>query len=231
MLNSFMLRRSELAETLRAARQALTIRNMKESLGFVNPNEAEFQVKAKICAVDAFMEGIEGHLSQDKDSRAASLLTAQRLYEKAMKHIDSIGIERIDEVRKGEFIKFIDRHRSIVSAQLRDMDEKRVKEILADMEENGNNHNGHTNKIPRHFLRAQIRKKRIEAYKYAVLGVGAYTLAAAGFMAGAHFEHASDAFVAFGGGMLAGGTSVFLKSRAQFGHIKVLERVFEERYG
>lgn len=86
-----LLRRSELTDAAKETLQFLSVRNVMRSLGFIKTEEAKSQIAAKVCAVDAFMEGIEAHLSNDSDSKMENLLVANSLYVKAMEHINKSG--------------------------------------------------------------------------------------------------------------------------------------------
>jgi len=219
---------SDIKEAVAEVGKLLRIEGIADLLRLRSDEEAQAEVKAKLYAVEGFMNGIDAHLSRNSVGRVEAFLISQRLFDKAIKHADRIGVERLDEIHKKGFKHYIMHHQRAIKEELNREGDEKVKQIADQLGRNGNSL---ISKLAaKNYLRGAISSNRVQQYKWSIIGVSSYLIASASFVAGAHFDKVSDAFVALGGLLVGGGSHALLKAREFWQEKNIIKKIFKERY-
>jgi hypothetical protein len=221
---------SDVAIGIKEAAKFFTPKEVAKNLGFGSDEEVKEQIRAKVCAVGAFMDGLDGHLAKDDDSMIKKFLISSRLFEKAMKHVDSIGVGRIDEVKRHGFRDYIDRHKKVVDEQLKKMSYKKVAELNKELQFKGGSVR-FENVAGEKFLREHIRDINIQYYKYNTLALVGYTAGAFSVWGTVHYPQVQDGFAAASMFTTGGGTRALLISKEIKKHRELWKEAFREVYG
>jgi|GEM_PF-4721686 len=206
----------------------LRVKGITDALRLRSDVEAQAEVKAKLYAVEGFMNGIDAHLSKNSVGRVEAFLVSQRLFDKAIKHADRIGVERLDEIQRRGFRRFILHHERAIKGELEKEGDQKVKKIADQL---GHNGNSPISKLAaKNYLRGAISSNRVQQYKWSIIGLSSYLMASASFVASAHFDKVSDAFVALGGLFVGGGSHALLKAREFWQEKNIIKKIYKERY-
>ncbi len=212
----------------RSAARFLRPSNIMNKLGLINMVEEESMLRSKVCAVDAFMEGSNAHLTIDNNQRIENFIVAERLYTKAMEWAEKVG--KIDEIKRRGYINWLDHHRQQVRLMLDHIDVKKIDEITDLIESPNGHHHKVVTLASKRFFKKQMRQVAEEAWGYAILGVGALALSITGLVGAVHYDKFPDLF--YVAATLAGGGSgrAFLSAIGQWQRHTIFKNVYQERY-
>jgi len=186
---------SDVAYSFRKFKNLLRWSTVKEALGFVS-TEMEAETRAKVSAVEAFMNGIDVYFDKDvksNDNAVEKFLIANRLYDKAIEHAGKIGPGRLDEIKVKGFIKFIGGHKRTIKEMLRQAGDEKVKEIEAEMALHGGEPISAGKKKT---FRDMIREEKTDGGMWWIMSGALVGVTAVGLVLADHFDGTSHLWLA-----------------------------------
>lgn len=171
---------SDFSLSFKKFKNLLRVSTIKKKLGFES-EESEAEVKSKVYAVDAFLNGLEAYFEKRGNNKALEhYLTANVLFGKALEHADKIGVDRLDEIQRSGFKKYINKKRKEIKEMLRKESDEKLKEIAAEMALHGDA--GPVEGGKRKWFRDMIQTKRTDAGMWYIAAgvIGTFALASWG---------------------------------------------------